>query len=348
MNEPIADPKTVKKTILKNMRSALLELGSATKAELSNKLGISFPTVSKFLGQMEKTGELLPARLDHSSGGRRANRYSYNPEFMLGLALFLERTETHYIVFNCSGEVKGQGRAASVLTGDITDFDLVIKAIMDKYPKISAISVGVPAAVNNGRIIYIPEHEQLHNFDLKAHCEQRFGLPAVIENDMNAAVFGYYLNSHKTSGVKPSLIYLYLGQNGPGSGMMLNGSIVRGSTFFSGEVSFVPLYDRFNFAEALRVSNPLPDNRCSGIFPVDAVSRLIAALAAIVNPHSVIFSRSEVDKFMLEQITEASSSYIPHEHLPEFILSDWEKDYLHGLRGMSLDLMLSIDIVSGP
>lgn len=235
MNGSIADPKAVRRTILRNLRSALLELGSATKAELSDRLGVSFPTVSKFLGQMEKAGELLPVQLDDSSGGRRANRYSYNPEVMLGLALFLERTETSYIVFNCAGEVKDQGHAASVLTADITDFDALIAALVNKHPQISAVSVGVPAAVNNGRLIYIPEYEQFHDLDLKAHYEQRFQLPTVIENDMNAAVYGYYMARHQRSKLQPSLVYLYFGQNGPGSGIMLDGNIMRGSSFSPGK-----------------------------------------------------------------------------------------------------------------
>lgn len=46
---------------------------------------------------------------------------------------------------------------------------------------------------------------------------------------MNAAVLGY----HNNRGIKDkqSLIYLYSGQNGPGAGIMINGDVVRGSTF---------------------------------------------------------------------------------------------------------------------
>lgn len=340
LNGSIADPKAVRRTILRNLRSALLELGSATKAELSDRLGVSFPTVSKFLGQMEKAGELLPVQLDDSSGGRRANRYSYNPEVMLGLALFLERTETSYIVFNCAGEVKDQGHAASVLTADITDFDALIAALVNKHPQISAVSVGVPAAVNNGRLIYIPEYEQFHDLDLKAHCEQRFQLPTVIENDMNAAVYGYYMARHQRSKLQPSLVYLYFGQNGPGSGIMLDGNIMRGSSFFSGEVSFVPLYDQYNFGEAMRASHPHPRSP-DGDLSVDAVARLIAVFAAVLNPHGVILSRHEANEGLLAQLEAASQAYIPREHLPAFILGDWEQDYLYGLQGLSLDLMLS-------
>lgn len=61
-----ATPKSMRKVILSGIRKSILELGSATKAELSDKLGISFPTVSKFLAQMEKDKEIILVGLDDS------------------------------------------------------------------------------------------------------------------------------------------------------------------------------------------------------------------------------------------------------------------------------------------
>ncbi len=93
-----SSPKSMKKTIQISIRKALLELGSATKVELNDYLEISFPTISKFLTQMEKEGEILSAGFDNSSGGRRAKRYKYNPEHMLGLAIFFrgKRNKLYY------------------------------------------------------------------------------------------------------------------------------------------------------------------------------------------------------------------------------------------------------------
>ncbi|WP_254639760.1 winged helix-turn-helix domain-containing protein, partial [Cohnella sp. GbtcB17] len=77
----------------------MLTHGRLTKVDLSRMLGISFPTVSKFLSDMEREGVLVAAGLDASSGGRRALRYAYYPDHMLGLALFLEKHVTHYSIF---------------------------------------------------------------------------------------------------------------------------------------------------------------------------------------------------------------------------------------------------------
>lgn len=329
MGDLITTPKSMKQAISTSIRSTLLELGSATKAELSEALDISFPTISKFLGQMEKEGEVLELGQDDSSGGRRAKRYAYNPEYSLGLAVFLEKSATHYALFNCAGKVKEQGTEASILTGtSIELLEAVISARLEKHPKISSLAIGVPGAVNNGRVIYIPDYSQLQDFDLKKHLEKRFSMPAAVENDMNAAVLGYH--RHQGMSAEQSLVYIYLGQNGPGAGIMVNGDLVRGSTFFSGEISLIPQYDQANFWQALEQKSRN-----------DALGRMVASISAILNPHQMIFSHEDISQGELKEIVQVSSQFIPSEHLPELISSDWKQDYLHGLESLGLRLMLN-------
>lgn len=340
MKELFATPKTMKKVILHGIRTTLLKLGSATKVELSQILEISFPTISKFLAQMEKDGEVISVGLDDSSGGRRAKRYKYNPEHMLGLALFLERTETNYTIFNCVGEVKEKGKVPSVLKDDgLNLLTLYIENLMNKYSKISSIAIGVPGSVDSGRIFHIPGYEQFQNIDLKGYYEDCFSIPVVVENDMNAAVLGYYNNR----GIKgqQSLIYLYFGQNGPGAGIMINGDVVRGSTFFSGEVSYVPQYNDRNFGQALENGSGPKKMAVSEDYEIDAISRLVASFVAIINPHTIIFCSDEVEKTTLDKILIDSSKYIPSEHLPALKMSDWKQDYLYGLQSLGLNLMIN-------
>jgi hypothetical protein len=340
VNELAVTPKLMQMVILRGIRTTLLELGSATKVELSNTLGISFPTISKFLVQMEKDGELILVGLDDSNGGRRAKRYTYNPEHMLGLAIFLERTETDYTIFNCLGEVKEQGKTSSVLIDDdISSLTKCIEDIIAKYPKISSMAMGVPGSVDNGRIFYIPGYEHYKNFDLKGYYEDHFSIPVVVENDMNAAVLGYHNNRRIKD--NQSLIYLYSGQNGPGAGIMINGDVVRGSTFFSGEVSFVPQYDDRNFLQAMENGNGPEKATIREECEIDAISRLVASFVAIINPHTIIFCNDEVNKLIIDQIVIGSSKYIPVEHLPELTISDWKQDYLYGLQSLGLDLIIS-------
>jgi hypothetical protein len=210
---------------------------------------------------------------------------------------------------------------------------------MTKYPKISSMAIGVPGSVNSGRIFYIPGYEQFQNFDLKGYYEDHFSIPVVVENDMNAAVLGYHNNRGFKD--KQSLIYLYAGQNGPGAGIIINGDVVRGSTFFSGEVSFVPQYNEQNFRQALENGSVPKKIMISGDNEIDAISRLVASFVAIINPHIIIFCNDDIEKAVLDKIAIGSSKYIPSEHLPVLTMSDWKQDYLYGLQSLGLDLMLN-------
>ncbi|WP_374706298.1 ROK family protein [Paenibacillus sp. J22TS3] len=337
-HKQITAPKELRTAIVRGIRSALLELGSATKAELCHYLGISFPTASKFLAQLQKRGELIAVGYDDSSGGRRAKRYAYNADYMLGLAIFMEKTETNYVIFNCLGEIKDEGTTAGALESDAEHLTQQIAGMIAKHPKISSIAIGVPGAVNNGRIIYIPGYEHFRDLNLKLHLESRFAIPVVVENDMNAAVLGY---SRAGAAGNSSLVYICFGQNGPGAGLLINGDVVRGKSFFTGEVSFLPQYEHLNFGQALSRHGR---DKASGLLTdaqVDAISRLVAAFTAIINPHTIIFSRDEVEVSSLERITNRSADYIPGEHLPKLSLGNLKKDYLDGLQYLGLELMIS-------
>ncbi|MEE6450838.1 ROK family protein [Gottfriedia acidiceleris] len=329
----------MKKMVLRGIRTTLLKLGSATKVELCQRLEISFPTISKFLSEMEKEGEVLLVGLDNSSGGRRAKRYTYNTEHMLGLVIFLEKTETNYKIFNCVGEIKEQGELQSALIdNNFHSLTMTIKNLISKYPKISSMSIGVPAAVNNGKMFYIPGYEQFQNINLKEYYEEHFSIPVIVENDMNAAVLGFYNN--RVLKDKQSIVYLYSGQNGPGAGIIVNGDVVRGSTFFSGEVSFVPQYDESNFGQALVNGKKVKNLIISEENEIDAISRLVASFVAIINPHIIIFCKDEVDNVIVDKIRKTSSKYIPSEHIPVLTTSDWKQDYLFGLQSLCLKLMI--------
>lgn len=125
-----------------------------------------------------------------------------------------------------------------------------IASYLESYPLIRALTFGVLGAVNNGRVFHIPDYEKFNNFDFKAFYQERYSLLVHVENDMNAAVLGYYdrLGNDKNL----SLVYLYFGMNGPGAGIIVNGDLVRGKTFFSGEVSFVPIYDTRSFDQVVK------------------------------------------------------------------------------------------------
>ncbi|WP_347320610.1 ROK family protein [Rossellomorea sp. RS05] len=325
---------------LYRIRQFFLVHDSATTAEISKHLTISFPTATKLLENMEKQGEVSLGGLDESNGGRRAKRYRYNPHFKQGLSVYVEKDELGFIVFNSFGEVLEEGMVADSLgKGNVTPLLQLVSGLLDRFPRISAVSLGVPVSVNGqGDILYAPHYEDLYGLNLKALIEEKFGTPTTVENDMNAAVLGYSYNDSYVEPSSSTFIYLYFGHNGPGAGLLVNGELVRGKSHFTGEISFVPQVHGKSFGQSLSQEQISPGSLQG--HGADAVGQLIAAFTAIINPHSVIFSDQEIDGSDITTILQRSRTFIPESHLPELVISNWSKDYLRGLQRLCIELLL--------
>ncbi|RXZ77376.1 ROK family protein [Paenibacillaceae bacterium] len=338
LKQPFVNPKMMGDMIRQHIRAALYQEKESTKADIVQRTGISFPTISKLLDEMKDTGEVLLVGLGTSSGGRKPSTYRLNPAYMTGLAVCLEKDSSSYLVLNYEGEIIGRKKLPGVLHSGPELLTEQIGTLMSLYPNPRVLTLGVPGAVNNGCAFHIPGYDRFKDFNFKAFYEEQFSLRVQVENDMNATVIGYYDRIGNDDSL--SLVYLYLGKNGPGAGIIVNGNVVRGRTFFSGEVSYVPLSGTQNFVQLLDNAFATQDIKESRSMLVDAISRLVAVFTATINPHTIIFCDSEITNNDLGQIRNKSASFVPEENLPDLVVSDWQQDYFHGLHQMTIRSLL--------
>ncbi len=88
-------------------------------------------------------------------------------------------------------------------------------------------------------VIYAPPN--LHcwdDFPLKTRLEQYFGVPAVVDNDANAAAMG---EQRFGAGREYSHIFYITISTGIGAGLILDGSVYRGADFGAGEFGHIVL-----------------------------------------------------------------------------------------------------------
>ncbi|MEK8130596.1 ROK family transcriptional regulator [Paenibacillus filicis] len=335
------NPKMMGDLIRQHIRAALYGVKESTKVEIAQSTGISFPTISKTIDEMKEAGEVLLVGLGLSSGGRRPNTYKLNPAYMTGLAACLESDFSSYLILNYEGEIVARETLPAVLQAGPELLTEQIGALLARYPSTRVLTLGIPGAVNDGCAFHIPGYDRFQNFNFKTFYEEQFALQVQVENDMNTTAIGYYDRIGNDDSI--SLVYLYLGKNGPGTGIIVNGHIVRGKTFFSGEVSYVPLSGMRNFAQLLDDALTAPDMNKSRPMLLEAISRLVAAFTATINPHTIIFCNSELNNHDLVQIQTISASFVPKENLPDFVISDWQQDYFHGLQQLTVKRMLAAD-----
>jgi glucokinase len=108
---------------------------------------------------------------------------------------------------------------------DVLDaIDASIDAMLDD--RVGAIGIGVPAnlARGTGRVLRAT-NLPFDDFDLAAHLRARFGMPAGVENDANAAALAEWkLGAGRGTS---NLVILTLG-TGVGGGLVLDGRLYRG------------------------------------------------------------------------------------------------------------------------
>jgi glucokinase len=135
--------------------------------------------------------------------------------------------------------VKRTVRPTAVQSQDalLQELDGAIEELLED--DVSAIGVGLPSTIDQrvGRAVSsvnIP----LAGIDFREHLTTRFGLPAAIENDANAAA----LAEHRFGAGRGSrhMVMLTLG-TGVGGGLILNGELYRGAVGAAGELGHVTL-----------------------------------------------------------------------------------------------------------
>jgi len=116
----------------------------------------------------------------------------------------------------------------------LTDSGLSLEAI-------GAIGIGAPGPLirAEGIIIASPNIPSFKNVPLRKMLSDRFGKPAVLDNDANAACWGeYVLGAGK--GVD-DMVFFTLG-TGIGGGIIINGKLVHGSADNAAELGHIIIY----------------------------------------------------------------------------------------------------------
>src|SRR3989442_9843971 len=146
-----------------------------------------------------------------------------------GEVLIEQRVSTHR---------DGKGRVLPTIVGLIA---AVREEAEGRGRAIAAIGVGVPGAVDprvggvGERVPHVPE---LAGRAIAAELTERFGLPAFVDNDVNALALGEWMfGAGRGAG---SLVVLAPGTSF-GAGIVLDGRVVRGATGFGGELGHAPV-----------------------------------------------------------------------------------------------------------
>lgn len=219
--------------------------GPIARAEISRLIGLNIVTVTSYVDQYIKKGVVKEVGVDVSSGGRKPTLVDLNPSAIFLIGVGINVVDMIAVLCNLKGEIVYRVRRPRPLeTGEelvqsmIQLVEELIQSSKVDTGKVHGVGIGIPGIFNRdtGTVRW---PSALLSDDLSIFVsthgvfEEHFGIPTIVDNDANAAVFGEEWYG-KGLGVQHA-IYLY---SGSGLGVMIGGQIYRGANGCAGEWVF--------------------------------------------------------------------------------------------------------------
>jgi predicted NBD/HSP70 family sugar kinase len=231
--------------------------GPCSRADLARISGLSKPTVSLALANVERAGLVRIAGQRTGVPGRTAQLYEVRPEagFVLGLDIGLKYLRG--AVADLTGAVRVRdsrkvgatsvrGRLAELV--ELAD-DLCARAGTSRQAVTQTV-IGTPGVYDPNRNA-IALTGGLAGWDRPAALaglREAFGLSVALENDVDAAALAE--QTHGYGRDRESFAFVHVG-TGIGMGLVLGGRLRRGVHGVAGEIAFMPLSEEAS-AEARR------------------------------------------------------------------------------------------------
>ncbi len=218
--------------------------GPISRSDIARNLGLDIASVSRIVSELIARDILqersIGPRRRHGVG-RPPQLLEFNPQVRSVIAVDLGGTSVRAALLDLFGRVF---RRASIRSEPKEQgLETLINLIQDfvDYAKssgsiVGAITVGVPGIVipHEGRVVAAPSLKW-HDIPLKRLLEEKFQIPAIVDNDVNLHAMGEYWQG-AGRGMSP-LVCVFVG-TGVGAGIIIDGKIYYGATYSAGEIGY--------------------------------------------------------------------------------------------------------------
>lgn len=238
--------------LIRTMNEQLLlnqirQLGVCSRADLARLSGLSKPTVSLALANVERSGLVRTAGQRTGVPGRSAVLYEIRPDAGYVLGLDIGHEYLRGAVTDLTGEIRAKAEsrcaAASVRkrVGElITLADGICSAAGITRNDVTQTVLGTPG-VYDPRLDAITLAGGMAGWDrpaVLADLRRAFGANVAVENDTDAAALAEREHGHGREFA--SFAFVSIG-TGIGMGLVLGGQLHRGAHGVAGEIAFLPI-----------------------------------------------------------------------------------------------------------
>lgn len=321
----ITNTKNLRQINREKVKKALLENGECNKNQISQYTSLSKATITNILKELIETNEVIQGDGFASTGGRCAKSYKLNGNYLQFIAISFVRcySQVFYIlrVYNNSNQILYEKKSETeVIKIEMIIDDITI--IMKKYTKVEAITISIPAILEENGNITDVSMKGFQNKDLKRKLEDNFSCQVIIENDVNVAAIGYYSENPEQDYF--SMLYQPKDEL-VGAAYIYKGQLIKGKHNLAGELAYLPFIDQQ--AQYQMLSNDEDY--------INLIVKFIITIIVTHDPNLIIVSGENID---LNKLKHHLKSYLPKSLLPEIVLIENITKYIFsGLLFMAHD-----------
>lgn len=222
--------------------------GPQSRAQLARATGLSKPTVSNALGNLERVGLVRPTGERSSErGGRHGVLYEADPTAGYVLGIDIGRSWIRVAISDLAGEIvvrrDGRNQAQTATTLVSMTADLARKTVSEAgltWSQVVHTVAGTPGVFDQagGRVILAPNLPGLEQQGIIEMLQNALGPGLTVDNDANLAALGerVFGGGREVN----TFVFLTIG-TGLGMGIITNGALYRGAHGAGGEVAYLPL-----------------------------------------------------------------------------------------------------------
>lgn len=323
----------IKQQNLDLLRNAIQSNGLSTKAALSRLTGLSLATCNNLLNELLQKGELTQTEKQISQGGRPAQQFVYNKDYLHILSVFLEHDAIALMFSNALGEqISYESHHC-----DVVEFETLLQYLQQALkddPLVSIISIGIPGAVNGGRSETY-ELPALKGLDLQNMLIDRLHIPVIVDNDMAFTTYGAYWAKKSTA--QSFAAIAFPNTSCVGSGMVIEGKLYSGHKRFAGELAHA-------LAEStvpLEMQNPTCLDKESFL---KLVARSLLMTICVLSPEYIVIMGDALSQDDVSAVYDYCSKFIDPQFIPPIELS---KEFRYfwgvGMVRMALNKLRSLE-----
>jgi predicted NBD/HSP70 family sugar kinase len=230
-----------------NERAVLEQIrahGPVSRPEVAKATGLSKPTISLALADLERVGLVREVGQRTGGAGRSAMLYEISPEAGWVVGIDVGREWVRAGLANIAGEVvvrrdvRSQARSAGAL---IDQLDMLVRDLAaEAGGELTHIVIATPGVHDreSKRLHLAPNLPGWNKPGVTGRLAQRLPCGFTIENDVSLAALGE--QAYGLGAELQNFVFVSIG-TGLGMGVVVGGQLYRGSRGAAGEIGFLPL-----------------------------------------------------------------------------------------------------------